>query len=98
MLSNPTQDYRPGLHSTVPAGLSPGSHAGSIASQRRKYIVLATALIVAEALLTNPGIDLIECVIVPGKLSVVPTGLFGLSTNPGLSSWATLSRPCGTES
>ena len=72
MLSNPTQDYRPGLHSTVPAGLSPGSHAGSIASQRRKYIVLATALIVAEALLTNPGIDLIECVIVPGKLSVVP--------------------------
>ncbi len=37
--------------------------------------------------------------LVLGKLSVVPTGLYGLScTDPGLSSWATLSRPCGTES
>src|ERR1700734_2587614 len=34
----------------------------------------------------------------PGQFSVVPTGLFGPScTDPGLSSWATFSRPCGTE-
>ena len=34
----------------------------------------------------------------PGQLSAVPAGLFGLSyTDPGLSSWATFSRPCGTE-
>ena len=32
-------------------------------------------------------------------LSVVPTGLFDLHrADPGLPSWATLNRPCGTES
>jgi hypothetical protein len=29
--------------------------------------------------------------------SAVPTGLVGLSSNPGLASWAKLSRPSGTE-
>ena len=32
-----------------------------------------------------------------GNFSAVPTGLLVAPANPGLTSWATLSRPCGTQ-
>jgi hypothetical protein len=34
----------------------------------------------------------------PGTFSVVPAGLVSVgNVDPGLTSWATLSRPCGTD-